>query len=220
MLIPITFKNNDKPAVTNEAGEITKQAIVTKIGKVTPAIARMIYANALSTETGIIQEYKSANASSCSIATYETVGNKIRVTFNKGAFSIYGGIGIIESGTTFDIDKSVDISNGSLGVRVNLGNEAGEEMSFYAKDANTLQKDNLLLNEQNGIYDFELYKFTLTNGVFVLGTKNTTDIVIPNNNLLDDIISGEQQVGRLKTSKITANSIEFRVGDNTIYMRW
>ena len=176
MLIPLTFKNNDTTSVK------------TKIGKITPQSARMMYSNSFSKEVGIIENYKKDNETeSCSIASTETIGNNTRITFNKGAVIIYGGIGVIEQGTIFDIPRTTDIVNGSLGIKIDLSKSAGSEMEFYYKSSQTLQQDNILLNEQTGIYELELYKFSISGGVFSLGDRNANQIVETNESKFNEL---------------------------------
>lgn len=202
MLIPLTFKNNDT------------ESVKTKIGKITTQSARMMYDNTFSKEVGIISNYKKDDLTeSCSIASTETIGNNIRLTFNKGAVNIYGGLGVIEQGTTFDIPKTTDIANGSLGIKVNLSHQAGSEMMFYYKDNQTLQQDNILIDEQAGVYELELYKFSLSGGIFTLGDRNTTQIITSVGKRFDDILNKYLNVDYIIEEKVSEDK-------STWYRKW
>ena len=198
MLVPVTFKNNDT------------ETIKTKIGKVSQQKARLIYCNALAKQVGIIENYKNTSgAESCSIINPNNIsksqdGTKFIVKFNKGAVSIYGGIGVIEQGTEFEV-ANVNTSKGSLGIRVDLSKSAGEEMVFYAKTT-ALDKDNLLVDEQGGAYDLELYTYSITNGSMVL-TKSNTPVIKNFDDIHEKVEYVYANIDNLKKSpKILFNS--------------
>ena len=207
MIIPLIFKNNDT--------ETQK----TKIGKVSSKLARMIYAQNLSGKVGIFKGY----GNECSI--YQSVVGslgKTTITFNKGAISIYGGIVYIEQGTTLEVPNE---TNGSIGIYVDLSQEAGNEVSFYAGGNPPTDVDNLQDNETTGKYYFELYKYSVSGTTFKTISK-TDKIIEPQSDLTDKlnkIVEGTNPVPR--ASKVDAiinsdNSIGFYVGDNYIVMEW
>lgn len=176
MLIPLIFKNND----TDE--------IKTKIGKVTPVLARALYAYGLSGKTGILKDY----ASECSITKpidYTSSPNYARLTFNKGILSICGGIIFIEQGTEFIVDGVYgipvgnNVASGSLGIKVDLSKLEGEEVSFFYKTGSLIQND-LQENEIDGVYEFEIYKYSIVNGVLTLTQKNEEEPIFSIDDLL------------------------------------
>ena len=120
-LIPVTFKHS------TETGK-------EKSGKVSTLTARMLYANTFSDKVGIVKGYKKDEGTDELSVAYDntaTTSTTFRLVFNKGAVSIYGGVGIIEQGTTYDIPKG--LSNYSFGIRIDLKQPAGKEMDFYYK---------------------------------------------------------------------------------------
>lgn len=160
MLIPVTFKNNDT------------ETVKTKVGKVSTQTARMLYANTFSDKVGIVKGYKKDdNTEELSIIGATPVGDEMMLTFNKGAVSIYGGIGIIEQGTTVNVPQN--ITDYSFGIVVNLGNQAGSEMKFYCKPSGELRQDDLQINDVDGVYEFELFKITTTASTANTSSKTT-----------------------------------------------
>lgn len=166
-LKPKTFKNND----TAERK--------TKIGKITPVDARLFNAFGLSKKVGVFKGY----GGDCrAINTMVTANNDntYSIILNKGAICIYGGIAIIEQGTTITVPNTY--SNGSFGVRVNLQNSAGAEMQFYYKSqSEALIQNDLQEDEVSGIYEFELYKYSISGSILTLTQgSNFNDVILSN----------------------------------------
>jgi len=164
-LIPVTFKHS--------SDEDKK-----KSGKVSPITARMLYANTFSGKVGIVKGYKrdeSTDELSIGYDDTATTSSTFRLIFNKGAVSIYGGIGIIEQGTFYDIPKG--LSNYSFGIRIDLTKTAGSEMEFYYKPASEdLVQQDLQINDSNGVYEFELCKITTTGAIPTVSEKTESYI--------------------------------------------
>lgn len=179
MLIPLIFKNNDT------------ESLSTKIGKVPPNMARALYSFGLVKKTGILKDY----ASECSITApidYNSNVGYARVTFNKGLISVCGGIIYIEQGTTFDIPVTSDMQNASLGVRIDLSRDAGNEVNFFYKTGSLIQND-LQANEVDGMYEFEIYKFNVSGGLLTL-TYKTTETCASVESVLAGVANGDYPV--------------------------
>ena len=161
-LIPVTFKHS------TETGK-------EKSGKVSTITARMLYANTFSGKVGIVKGYKKDDATDELSVAYDntaTTSTTFRLVFNKGAVSIYGGVGIVEQGTVLDIARG--LTNNSVGIRINLANPAGQEMEWYVKSpTETLQKDDLQIHDTDGVYEFELFKITTTGTTPTVSEKTT-----------------------------------------------
>ena len=154
MLIPITFKNDDTASKKS------------RVGKITPANARLLNSFSLLKKVGIFEGYGS-NCSAISTTITANSDNTFTITLNKGAFNIYGGVGVIEQGTTVIIPNTY--SRGSFGIRVDLKNDAGQEVLFYTKSQDdALVQNDLQANEVSGVYEFELYKYTINGSVMTL----------------------------------------------------
>lgn len=174
MLIPITFKNNDT---------LTEK---TKIGKTTPAQARLMNSYGLSRQVGIFHNY-GGDCLAKSMSIGANADNSFTVYLNKGAVSIYGGIAIIEENTPVNIKNN--ITNGSFGIKVNLNNTAGSEMTFYTKSQNdALDKNDLQGDETGGIYEFELYKYSISGSNLTLTEgADLNKKIYTNQQLLEDV---------------------------------
>lgn len=202
MLIPLIFKNND----TDDRK--------TKIGKVNSILARMIYSFTLSKKVGILEGYgNEMSIKSTAVGNFDTV-----ITFNKGAFSVYGGIVLIEQDTEWTIPN---VTNGSIGVEINLNEEPGYEVCFYAGDNPPASRDNLQDNETQGVYYFEIYRYSVTGGTFTQLSKTTQKI--KSNANLGDILDGTIAVPKANVivpSATTSNSVSFYVGENLVKLEW
>lgn len=202
-LIGLVVKNNDT------------EAVKTKIGKITPALARLFYAISFVKRTGIINGYYgiSGAGTECDIIgtsiTYS--GGYVRFKFNKGAFSVCGACGVIEQGTDFKVGSTLGIpvgsntSTGSMGIKVDLSQPAGSEVSFYYKNSGSLTHDNLLNNETDGIYEFELYKYTISSGVITF-TSKTSELIIGLDTLCDNMLDGTFQPKIAQSIKIVSTA--------------
>lgn len=203
MLRPLIFKNNDT------------ETVKTKIGKVSSQLARMIYSFTLSGKVGILKDY----GSECSIAQSVVGGlGKTTVTLNKGAVSIYGGIIYIEPNTTIEVPN---VTNGSIGIYVDLSENAGKEAVFKAGENPPTDTDDLQANETTGKYYFELYKYSVSGSTF--STTSKTDKYIYSNKYLGDVIEGSQPVpkaNQIVPSATTSNSVSFYIGEKLVKMEW
>lgn len=185
-LKPKTFKNND----TAERK--------TKIGKITPADARLFNAYELSKKVGIFSGY-GGNCTAINTTITANADNTYSIVLNKGAIGIYGGIGIIEQGTSINIPSS--ITQGSFGVRVNLQNSAGAEMQFYYKaQSEALVQNDLNADEVSGIYEFELYKYSISGSVMTLTNgANYNDRLLSNEEQFKALIKRDYVVEDIAT---------------------
>lgn len=211
--IGLIFNNNDKKEIRNSEGEITQEAIITKIGKVPPNMARALYAYGLSKKTGIFKGY----GNECSITaqtTYTSGYDKATVIFDKGLISICGGIIYMEQGTECVIDITSSMANASLGLKVDLSKPEGEEVSFFVKAGN-LEKDDLQANDTTGVYEFEIYKINIVaNTSLSLGAK-TTEYVDSVNDALDAIITSFTSGSRTVKNATNAAQLKYSTSDIT-----
>ena len=202
-LIPLIFKNNDT------------ENVKTKIGKVSSKLARMIYSFTLSNKVGILKGY----GGECSIFNKVVGGlGKTTITFNKGALSVYGGIVLIEQGTELEVPN---VTNGSIGVYIDLTKGAGEEVSFKAGLDTPTDSDDLQANETTGKYYFELYKYSVSGTTCTI--TETTDKFIESNQYFGNVINGTQSVpkaSKIVPSATSENSVSFYLGDNVVRMEW
>lgn len=209
-LIGIIFKNDDKPATQDKPAELSKT------GRVSSELGRMIYSFTLSDKVGILKDY--GNEISIKGNSIPSERGITEVTFNKGAVSIYGGIGIVEQDTILEVPN---VSNGSIGILVDLGAEAGKEMIFYAGDSPSPKRDNLQDNEKDGIYYFELYKYSVTGSQFSIISK-TNQFIRPNS-ALASVLDGTTSVpkaNQIVPSSVEDNSISFYVGSHLVKLEW
>lgn len=106
------------------------------------------------------------------------------VTMKKGYVNIYGRCIYVEQGEQVQIALPTSGTvTGTFGIRVNLGETGANEVTWFTKTT-TLQQDNILNNEINGVYEFALYNYTATSSGLTL-SKITT--IIQN---IDDYLKG------------------------------
>ncbi|MBO7526829.1 MAG: hypothetical protein J6T74_02915 [Clostridia bacterium] len=106
------------------------------------------------------------------------------VTMKKGYVNIYGRCIYVEQGEQVQIALPTSGTvTGTFGIRVNLGETGANEVAWFTKTT-TLQQDNILNNEINGVYEFALFNYTATSGGLTL-TKVAT--IIEN---IDDYLKG------------------------------
>lgn len=145
----------------------------------------------------------------CSYNGYPViVGNTAQITFNRGYIVIYGRAIYIEESTqvAFNLPTSGSV-NGVLGVRVNLGENGANEVSWFQKTT-TAQTDNLLTKEANGVYEFVIYNYSATPSTFVMGEK-TKEIINQdwlNNYATKDFVNNQVSVKELT---LTVGSMSF-----------
>lgn len=203
MLRALIFKNNDTPENP------------TKIGKVSSALQRMIYSFTMSGKVGILKGY--GNECSIKQSNVSELGTTA-VTFNKGAVVVYGGICLLEQDTVLNVPN---VANGSIGVLVDLSKEAGQEVELYAGDSPSAKKDNLQDKENDGVYYFELYKYSVT-GVQFSAISKTNEFIQPNENL-SKILDGSLPVPKASQIVPVASGVDyltFYVGTNLVRLEW
>lgn len=104
------------------------------------------------------------------------VGSTAQVTFRKGYVLIFGRLVYVEEGTqvAFNLPSSGSV-NGVIGIKINLGQDGANEVTWFQKTTG-LQTDDLIKNNANGIYEFALYSYTATANTFAIGEK-TKEII-------------------------------------------
>lgn len=119
-----------------------------------------------------------------------SVAGSAKLSFNLGAFLIYGRMVMIEGGTIFSVPLT-STSIGSIGIRVNLSLAAGAEAQLYSKLTQTLSQNNLLNNPVSGIYELELYRYSSNGSTLSLMRSPTLSAIYGLQNLF--YFKGEAQ---------------------------
>lgn len=161
---PITFNHDD-------ANNLAK-------GEIKPEDLASYVSVAIPQKAGILNVYQNA----CSATVTSVVENQYAIlTFNKGYISIYGRLIYIEQDeqVKFNLPDSANAVNGSLGIRINLGESGANEVEWFNKTT-ALTTDNLF-NNATGTYEFRIYDYTATSSSFTISNK-TSEII---NNLAD-----------------------------------
>lgn len=136
------------------------------------------------------------------------------VTMKKGYINIYGRCIYVEQGEQVQIALPTSGSvTGAFGIRVDLGETGANEVAWFTKTT-TLQQDNILNNEINGVYEFALYNYTATSSGLTL---NKIATVIQN---IDDYLKGanfttpatSDKSTKLATTEFVDNKITSRLG--------
>lgn len=168
-IIGIHCNNNDTEEVRS------------KIGRIPPFVDGMLNSFSIRERTGIFDF--SGDCSTNGQLDYST--GYVTITFLEG-FGIVCGRGFyIEEGTTLQIPLT-DTATGSIGVKVDLSQNPGSEISLYSKTSQTLTQNDLLENRTTGVYEFEIYRYTVASNVFTLGTK-TLEIIQDNKTEFDNL---------------------------------
>ena len=155
-----------------------------------------INAMALYKQTGIINKFDK-----CTVTApidYTTTGYGT-ITFNDGAIVICGRVVYIEAGTTLAIPITTT-AGGSIGVKVDLNQNAGSQVAFYSKTTQTLTQQDLNENKTDGIYEFEIFKYT-SNGTTLVLTYQTASVFDANETIIDGIIDGTLKVGSAENAE-------------------
>lgn len=155
-----------------------------------------INAMALYKQTGIINKFDK-----CTVTApidYTTTGYGT-ITFNDGAIVICGRVIYIEAGTTLAIPITTT-AGGSIGVKVDLNQNAGSQVAFYSKTTQTLTQQDLNENKTDGIYEFEIFKYT-SNGTTLTLTYQTASVFDAN----EDILKIVYPVGSIYISVVSTN---------------
>ena len=150
-IIPLIFKNDDT-VIENADGSTTP--VYSRTGKVPPSMGRAINAYSLYNKCGIFKGY----GYNCKADVISTSFNKTTISIKKGLVSIYGGVILIEDGTTFEFSTSAN-TTGYIGITVDLSKDAGQEVTMFAKTSG-FNKDDLQANEVTGKFDLILFKYT------------------------------------------------------------
>lgn len=114
------------------------------------------------------------------------------ITFNDGLIMIYGRGIYIEAGTELAIPIT-STSAGSIGVKVDLNQNAGSQVVFYSKTTQTLTQQDLNENKTDGIYEFEIFKYT-SNGTTLTLTYQSNSVLESNETILSGIFDGTYSV--------------------------
>jgi hypothetical protein len=164
------------------------RGITFKQGNVTPHLDAIIHKFQMYNPSGIYDGI----GGECGITApvdYPSAG-QAKVTLNAGMISIQGRHIYIDAGTEFTFTLSAT-STGSLGVKIDLSQPAGSEVSFYTKSTYTLTQNDLAANQTTGVYEFEIYRFTATTSTLTLGSK-TAGKVKSNAQIVDDFYGSGQ----------------------------
>ena len=161
-LIPITF-NADLGDV-NQKGNVRPEDL--------GALFSMLYPNS----AGILN----ITGQDCSqFGSINVVGSTAQVTFHSGYIVVFGRAIYIEEGTqvAFNLPAS-GTTNGVLGVKINLAENAENEVTWFQK-VGTPQTDDLAKNPATGVYEFVLYYYT--------ATASTLSLTAKTNELIDNV---------------------------------
>lgn len=193
-LIPITFNADD---VSNE-----------KKGKIKGQDLAMALLAGMSNKVGVLdvlenacQQYGAINVST----GYATI------TLHAGYIVIFGRLIYIEEGTQVQValPQSGTVT-GSFGIRVNLAESGGNEVTWFTK-TDLLQTDDLSKNVATGIYEFRLYTYSATPSGLSLSAFTNERIYLMNDYLKMDAFEtapNEDNSGKLATTKFVQNIVE------------
>lgn len=159
-----------------------------------------INAMALYKQTGIINKFDK-----CTVTApidYTTTGYGT-ITFNDGAIVVCGRVVYIEAGTTLAVPITTT-AGGSIGVKVDLNQNAGSQVAFYSKTTQTLTQQDLNENKTDGIYEFEIFKYT-SNGTTLVLTYQTASIFDANETIIAGIKADILTYAKRDGSNLTAD---------------
>lgn len=134
-----------------------------KKGKITPAQASQLNAWCLASKTGILDWGGKCEATATS---YSISNNVATIVLNKGYIVICGRLVEVEQNTSIDIDTSANPS-GKIILSFNLSSSGKEEFKVEVVDR-VLRQDDLNENPISGVYEFELYSYSVTSTTVTL----------------------------------------------------
>ena len=140
------------------------------------------------------------------------------LTMSKGYIVVYGRLIYVEQGEQVQVPlPSSGTFYGVFGIRINLGQTGANEVTWFTK-ARSLQQDDLLREEINGIYEFGIYNYTATSSGITIGTKIAPVI----NKMIDEVDNVKQEllqeIDNVKNNPREANALgDFFVVDSQNY---
>ena len=181
-MIPIMFNQDD---TNNE-----------KKGNVRAQDLASILAFSLPKNAGVLDIFSNP----CSIYQTSYTTGFATVTLHKGYVSIFGRLIYVEEGEQVQVQLPTDSSTvtGVFGIRINLAENGANEVTWFTKTT-TLQQDDLLNNEQSGVYEFGLYTYTATSANLTLNA-----MIAPKIDRMGNFIKGENYETKALTNNSTA----------------
>lgn len=140
-----------------------------KKGKLTPAQNAQLNAVMLSRKTGILDVLDRCEATDTSYNVQS--GNIATISFKSGYLVICGRLVEVESESQIQLKNLTNDDVGKIVARFDLGGNGEEEFRVEQKRGNLTQND-LNANPVSGIYEFELYSYTVVNGKVILDGSN------------------------------------------------
>lgn len=189
-----------------------------KKGKLTPEQNAQVNAWCLTQQTGIFDFGGKCQAEQ---GSYTATNNVATVVFQGGFISICGRIVECEAGVMVNINTPKSgTETGKIILRFNLNATGTEEFKATTTTASTLKQDNLLLNK-NGTYEFELYSYTATSGTVAL-TRNNTNYIKSNTTALEDLFTNAKKysddgISTLETN-LTKSTYIIKDSNNAYYV--
>lgn len=155
----------------------------------------------LAKKTGIINLFSKCTVTAPIDYTVTGYGT---ITFNDGAIVICGRVIYIEAGTTLAVPITTT-AGGSIGVKVDLNQNAGSQVTFYSKTTQILTQQDLNTNKTNGVYEFEIFKYT-SNGTTLVLSYQSASVFDTNENIFADIFNANLSTDNIEDWKDTLNT--------------
>ena len=156
-----------------------------KKGKLTPAQHAQINAWCLAKKTGIF-DYLGKCEYDTNLTNLIPQDGNVTVFFKKGYVAICGRIVECEAGTKVEINTN-EMPNGKIVLRYDLRASKDEEFKVVVVSQSTiLEQNDLNENTENGVYEFELYSYSLSGSSIVL-TRSNTEYIKDISSKIDDI---------------------------------
>lgn len=143
-----------------------------KKGKITPAQHAQVNAWCLAKKTGILDCLGKCTAKANSYTVIDGVAN---VVFNSGYVVICGRLVECEEGTTVAVNApTTGTVSGRILIVFNLGGAGEEEFKVIARQGTSaLKQEDLNTKSKDGVYEFELYRYTATYSSITLSRTDT-----------------------------------------------
>lgn len=205
-MIPITFNHDDSNNL--------------KKGNVRGQDLSSVLSFAMSKQAGLLDVF--GNDCSVTAVAQNTPTGYATLTFSKGYVCVFGRIIYIEENEQVQVALPTSSSSvtGTLGIRINLGETGGNEVTWFTKTT-ALITENILINQVNGIYEFALYNYTATNNSFTLGNKvaptiqSLPDYMKSANFETQEITDNSKKIATTEfVNKVLANNMTKRFGGN------
>lgn len=145
-------------------------------------------------------------------------------TFNKGYIYVLGRLIYVEQGEQVQIDlPSSGTQNVVFGVKIDLGESADNEVTWFTKTStyslaqieNTpLQKDNLMSNPVEGVYEFALYGLEESTTA-ITNTKTMFNLMQSNKDFMNGANFTTQLITDNSKKIATTEFVKSLIGDTT-----